>query len=446
MGDSEAELALILKARNLASGEVDKVGASLDKAGGKAGGLGSKLKSLGGTALKVGAVGFAALAAGIAFATDKAADEQIGVERMNAAIAASDRTHKVSIATIKKVIAQREALAFADDELRDSFTVLVRRTHDSDAALRLQATAMDLARLKGIPLADATNLLTKGMAGSSKVLADLGIQLPKTATEQERLTAIQAVAAGQAEKYGKTAKGAQESFQIAMGDLVEDAGSLFLPMMQSIFAILREKVIPAVRSIAAAIGKWLDENKPLVDNVKAFVGGALKTFFTLLGNVAGAIGQVVDAISNNKDAMNFLKGVIGLIARGFELASDAIGWVIEKIRSLIGWVKDAIDWLKRLNLVTPRTAEEDRRHKLGLPASGHAAGGWVGLRGPELAVLGEKGPEFVVPNHELRRPSGGGGGDLTVTVRGVSRRELARIIDEELYVQLMRAAPTLGRV
>ena len=33
--------------------------------------------------------------------------------------------------------------------------------------------------------------------------------------------------------------------------------------------------------------------------------------------------------------------------------------------------------------------------------SGHASGGWVGLHGPELGVLGERGPEYVVPNNRL---------------------------------------------
>jgi TP901 family phage tail tape measure protein len=44
-------------------------------------------------------------------------------------------------------------------------------------------------------------------------------------------------------------------------------------------------------------------------------------------------------------------------------------------------------------------------------AHGHyAQGGWAGLHGPELAWLGEKGPEYVVPNAAL--PGGGGRGQM----------------------------------
>lgn len=38
----------------------------------------------------------------------------------------------------------------------------------------------------------------------------------------------------------------------------------------------------------------------------------------------------------------------------------------------------------------------------------YAAGGWAGLNGPEWALLGEKGPEYVVPNHALRSTGGSG--------------------------------------
>ena len=33
--------------------------------------------------------------------------------------------------------------------------------------------------------------------------------------------------------------------------------------------------------------------------------------------------------------------------------------------------------------------------------AGHAAGGWVGVSGPEVGLLGEEGPEYVIPNHML---------------------------------------------
>lgn len=69
----------------------------------------------------------------------------------------------------------------------------------------------------------------------------------------------------------------------------------------------------------------------------------------------------------------------------------------------------------------------------------HAAGGWVGLNGPEIGLLGEKGPEYVVPNHQL----GGGMGGAPVKVQVVlDGRVIAEAVDKQLYYSLRRAAPS----
>lgn len=57
-------------------------------------------------------------------------------------------------------------------------------------------------------------------------------------------------------------------------------------------------------------------------------------------------------------------------------------------------------------------AGEAMRIAVSKPASeltgggGYAEGGWVGLHGPEIALVGERGPEYVVPNNRLNQMSG----------------------------------------
>jgi tape measure domain-containing protein len=70
---------------------------------------------------------------------------------------------------------------------------------------------------------------------------------------------------------------------------------------------------------------------------------------------------------------------------------------------------------------------------------GYASGGWAGLHGPELAWLGERGPEYVVPNAALR---GGGGAMQTVRVEVAIGGRLA----EEIYVTGRDLAIRRGRV
>jgi hypothetical protein len=103
-------------------------------------------------------------------------------------------------------------------------------------------------------------------------------------------------------------------------------------------------------------------------------------------------------------------------------------------------VGKAIDAFGKLIAATPEVGGHG--YQYGQHAPGHAEGGWVGLHGPELAMVGERGPEYVVPNHRLNGKSEAQG----VTIVGVSERQIMDMVDRKLYFQLRRAAPTLGKV
>jgi hypothetical protein len=476
VGADEATLTLVLKARNLAGREVDKLGGSLGGVGAKAKSAGGHVAHFGKLAAIAAGVGVVALAGAIIGLTQAAADEEKGIARMTAALKASDKGFSGNTDAIEKVIAKREELAFSDDDLRSSLTTLVTKYKDTDKALAVQATAMDLARLKGISLDDATAMLTKGMDGNAKVLKQLGIELPKTATEQDRLAAIQKAAAGQAEAYGKTAAGAQEAFGIALADLGEDVGSAFLPAMAAIFTTLREQVIPAVRRIAAAIGKWLDENRPLIEQLKAFAGTVLKNVVAAISTVVGWLVRVFQTITGNKDVMNVLRAGFALIAsavglvwaalekvlgflgdvfatitgnkaivKGFQTAWKLVGDAIKAVVDSLAWIIgnagkaiDAIAGIPGVKLVSDAAGAV-------VNAIPHAEGGWAGLKGPELSLLGERGPEYVLSQPMLRNLAQGQGATPGYVAVAVSERDLARMVDERLYYTIQRAAPARSR-
>jgi hypothetical protein len=120
-----------------------------------------------------------------------------------------------------------------------------------------------------------------------------------------------------------------------------------------------------------------------------------------------------------------------------------VGAVIGVIGGIVKAVKDALAWLGKLvasmNKMPVMPGIEDY-------GKGHAEGGWVGLHGPELAMVGEKGPEYIIPNHKL--PSGGGGGTGgggTFVAVPLSQTELENAVDRGLYFKLRRSAPTLAR-
>jgi TP901 family phage tail tape measure protein len=71
---------------------------------------------------------------------------------------------------------------------------------------------------------------------------------------------------------------------------------------------------------------------------------------------------------------------------------------------------------------------------------GLAGGGWAGLNGPELAVLGERGPEYVIPNSGLR----GGGGHSSMTLNVAIGGRVAEQIVVEGYELAIRRGRLLG--
>lgn len=425
MSDSEAELTLILKAKNLASKEVDKLHGSLSK--------------LGGTLATVAKLGVIALAAAGAVlvgilveGAKRAAEEQVGIAKLGAALKANIKHFDGNTDAIEKVIAKREELAFSDDELRTSLTFLVTKYHDVARAQDIQSTAMDVARLKGISLADATVLVSKGMDGSSKVLKQLGIDLPATASAQERLTAIQKKAAGQAEAYSKTAAGGQKAFQIAMDDVLEDVGSAFLPLMTQFFNMLRLKVIPAVRDIIGRVQAWYSDNKPLITQIKDFAVTVLGTLFTIIGNVLGRLKDVITWISNSKPIMNGLRTTFDIIAK-------AIGFVVDALKQLVKWAEKAVGWLANIKAPDITGITDLIPH--------FASGGTIpGPRGSAQLIVGHGGEKVSSGG-----AGGGGGGGGTVYINSVwpptqaQLREIMTVLEREMGYRLAAAPPTRGR-
>ena len=74
------------------------------------------------------------------------------------------------------------------------------------------------------------------------------------------------------------------------------------------------------------------------------------------------------------------------------------------------------------------------RHRHIVP---HAQGGWVGLNGPEIGLVGEQGPEYIIPHGQAMASRGSG-----FTIQGVSERDIVDMVDRGLYFKLNRASPS----
>ena len=303
--------------KDSASGVVRKLDRAMDGLGGTAGKLGGALGSVAKIAAGALVVGIGAAVAGLGLAVKAAAEEEKGIARLNASLKANVKGFDGSTAAIEKAIKVGEAKAFSDDAQRASMALLVGATKDVGKAQTLMATAMDLARLKGISLEEASSALIKVEGGQFRSLKALGIVLKEGATATDALAAVQAVAAGQAEAYGKTTAGAFEAFNLAISNVVEDIGAFLLPMVTDLVKMLNEKVIPAARDIAAKFGEWVAANQPLIDQVTAFVST------TLADLVEFIFTKVVPAVAD-------------IAAKFGELAGEILERVIPQVAGIIG--------------------------------------------------------------------------------------------------------------
>lgn len=222
----------------------DELGVGLKKEGTKAGktfsesfriSFGNVVK--GGFGLGAGLGAFSLLERGISGVFDTlgnasaaAAEEEAAIAQLTTSIRENDAAWDGNIDRIERVIASRQNLAFADDEQRESLRQLVSVTGDINKALELNRTAMDLARLKGMSLESASELLGKVYAGNLGILSRYGIVLEKGATATEALAEIQRRATGQAEAYANTTEGRLVVSQIKQANALENIGQILLPL------------------------------------------------------------------------------------------------------------------------------------------------------------------------------------------------------------------------
>jgi hypothetical protein len=187
------------------------------------------------------------------------------------------------------------------------------------------------------------------------------------------------------------------------------------------FLIANPQIAGKIAQVAGDIVRFL---------VGGLVGLGAKIVATIVGGLVGlgrALVEVFGAAFGR--VLNVVTGIVGLVL-------GVIGGIVKAIR-------DALAWLGQLAQAGRDFNKNNPVSNFGPFGAGahHDAGGWVGLRGPELGWLGERGPEFV-------RKAGtgtGDGGGTGVRIVGVSARELVDMIDRGLYFRLQRAAPTLGR-
>jgi len=115
----------------------------------------------------------------------------------------------------------------------------------------------------------------------------------------------------------------------------------------------------------------------------------------------GTLGDIANFLKGPLSAaFHIVKGIVGTF-------TDLIVLTLDKIGQVIGAINTLIRKIQHVQILGSGLTNYLPNNIMGIPIP-HAAGGWVGLKGPEIGLLGEKGPEYILSNDQLR--SGGGSG------------------------------------
>jgi hypothetical protein len=390
-------------------------------------------------AAAVGALGVAAFDAAKGAMEDAAAQAQLAQS-----ITRNTNATKGQISANEDWISQQgKLLGVTDDELRPAMAKLVTQTKSVTKAQELAALSMDIAAATGKPLATVTDAVAKAAGGNTKALAKLSPELKGMIADgldaEGAMSVLADTFGGAATTKANTAQGQFKRLQVSLAETKETIGAALLPII--------EKALP----ILAALGNWASENTALFLTVAGVIGGialavllvngamtawtAITTAFTTVQAAFNAvmamnpivlivigIGLLIAALVI---AYKKFEGFRNLVDGVFKFLKTAVGVWVDGVKLYFGVVYGIFKTLfngiaslwnntvGKLSFKTPSWVPGFGGKGFEVPNIPMLAEGGI-VTGPTLAMIGERGPEAVVPLDRYR----GGGGDIYVTVQG----------------------------
>jgi hypothetical protein len=410
---------------------------SLEGAGAKAG-----------FAIKKAALPAAAAIGGLAVALGSATkaameDEAAQVELARTLNISASATDAQVAATENMISKMSLASGIADDDLRPALANLVRGTKDIGKAQEGLSLAMDISTATGKDLATVSDALAKAYGGNMKGLKALSPEMATLIKEGADLNTVMDVLGGTfggatAEAAG-TAEGQMKRFGIAIAETKENIGAALIPVV--------EKVLP----LLTAMGAWAQENTTTFLVIAGAIGGiaaailvanaAIKVY-TLYTQLAAAANFLLNAALMANPITLVIIAVVALIAiltalyfkfdgvrkivdtvfdaitTGVKFSFDAIKTYFTAVLNIYKSIFNGIaslwnNTIGKLSFSFPSWVPGLGGKGFSVPNIPMLAEGGI-VTGPTLAMIGEAGPEAVIPLSKM----GGMGGGITVNVNG----------------------------
>jgi len=381
----------------------------------------AKAKYALGKANKYAAVALGGLVAGLGDAVKGAMEDEQAQAMLARQLQKTTAATDAQIKGVESYITQQGKLkGVTDDELRPALAGLVRATMDIDEAQKAANLSMDIASAKGISLETVTKAMEKAYGGNMTALAKLSPELRqmiKDGASMEEVMAEMAVTfGGAATDSANTAAGSMKRLGIALGEAKEGVGAALLPIL--------EKALPVLQKFA----QWAQDNPTLITAV-AVAFGALAAAVVLVNAAmalnpavlitAGIVALGVALVMAYKKFDTFravVNAVINQVASNFEFMANAFIAMVNVVIKGINLIKPGKD-IGTLGQINIGRLGGDKggaggANPAGLDYKAMATGGIV--TSPTFALIGEAGPEAVIPLSKM----GSMGGGVTINVNG----------------------------
>ena len=399
-------------------------------------------------AIKKAAVPAAAALAGLGVALVGATKAAVEDEAEQAQLALT--LENVTGATDAQVKASEDMIAqmsrasgVADSELRPALASLVRGTKDIATATDALSLAQDISAGSGKSLSEVSDALAKAYGGNMKGLQALSPEIKAMIKDGASLDDVMNVLGGTfggaAATAAETAAGKFKILQNSIGETKESIGAALLPVL--------EAVLPYLQKFA----DWAQDNP----NAFLFIAGAI-------GAVAAAI--VATNIAMALNPFSLIAAGIALLVVGLITAYKKFEWFSTGVKAVVNGIIGVFEvwansWIKVINAIIKgynalpllpdigfigeikigRIGGDEATTGGGINIPKMASGGIV--NSPTLAMIGEAGPEAVIPLSRMGQM--GGGMSITVNAGLISTPDQ---IGQDIIAAIQKAQRRSGQV
>lgn len=395
-------------------------------------------------ALQKAALPAAAAIAGIGYAlvgaTQAAMEDQAGQALLANALENTTGASKEQVKQTEDFIsAMSLASGVADDQLRPAMAALARGTKDVKAAQDLMNLTLDISTSLQMDQTTVAEALAKAQQGNFKALKalspEMATMIKNGASLDDVMNVLGGTFGGASAAAAATAEGGMKRLGVALNETKESIGAALIPII--------EKLMPYL----IAFGDWAQSHTGVLLAIAAAIGviaGAVLLYNTAIGiatlaNTLFALSMTAAQIAT----VGFMTlGIAVLIAAlvALYLKFDIVKKVVDTVFSamltagkfmvdgLIKYFETLYDGFKmifngiatlwnntvgKLSFTLPSWIPAIGGMGFSMPKIPMLANGGI-VTGPTLAMIGEAGPEAVVP---LGR-GGGMGGNYTINVNG----------------------------